>query len=644
MFKRLSYVCVIVINLVHSSWAIGGERPFVIEVVDRETKRGVPLVELRTVNEIRYFTDSNGLAAIDEPGLWGRKVYFNIKSHGYQFQADGFGYRGAVFELKPGGRERVEIERINIAERLYRVTGQGIYRDTILAGETAPIKEPLINGDVFGSDSVVNVVYRGKIRWFWGDTNRPSYPLGSFHVSGATSLSPRDGGLDPDRGIDLTYFVDSAGFAKKMAEMPGDGPTWIFGLTTIKDESGKERMFAHYMKVRNGLEMYRHGLAEYDDASDSFRDVALLETKNKVEPFYPGGQTLNLAEGGVEYVYHASPFPLTRVRARVEDLKDLARYESYTCLKPGSRIGAEEIERDSSGRAVFGWKANTPPLGMADESRLVKAGRLKADETLLALRDPETGETTIAHGGSVYWNEYRGRYIMILGRIYGEASLLGEIRFAEADRPLGPWVYSKKIITHDKYSFYNPKQHPYFDRNGGREIYLEGTYTRTFSGAEDPTPRYDYNQVMYKLNLADPRLDLPVAVYRIAGEGSQGERFSTLRGSVRRDGRGLDGRRIAAFFASERSGAGTIPVYAATASGEGLTLEKPTPRAEPVFFAIDPAAAKPPAATVPLKRFVSPDGERTVHAVDSASVPAGYHEEKTPFVRVWPNPIRVAIP
>jgi len=43
--------------------------PFRIEMVDDETGRGVPLVELRTVNQIRYVTDSNGIAAFDEPGL-----------------------------------------------------------------------------------------------------------------------------------------------------------------------------------------------------------------------------------------------------------------------------------------------------------------------------------------------------------------------------------------------------------------------------------------------------------------------------------------------------------------------------------------------------------------------------------------------
>jgi len=45
---------------------------FKIQVVDRQTGRGVPLIELRTTNNIRYFTDSNGIAAFYEPGLMDR--------------------------------------------------------------------------------------------------------------------------------------------------------------------------------------------------------------------------------------------------------------------------------------------------------------------------------------------------------------------------------------------------------------------------------------------------------------------------------------------------------------------------------------------------------------------------------------------
>jgi hypothetical protein len=74
-------------------------RPFVITVVDDQTGRGVPLVELKTVNELRYVTDSAGVVAIIEPGLTGQTVFFHIKSHGYEYPKDGFGYRGKALAV-----------------------------------------------------------------------------------------------------------------------------------------------------------------------------------------------------------------------------------------------------------------------------------------------------------------------------------------------------------------------------------------------------------------------------------------------------------------------------------------------------------------------------------------------------------------
>ena len=57
-----------------------------------------------------------------------QSVFFTITSHGYQFQKDGFGYPGVALQIKPGGSKTLKIKRLNIAERLYRSTGQGIYR------------------------------------------------------------------------------------------------------------------------------------------------------------------------------------------------------------------------------------------------------------------------------------------------------------------------------------------------------------------------------------------------------------------------------------------------------------------------------------------------------------------------------------
>src|SRR4051794_21536726 len=192
-------------------------RYFAIEVVDEQTGRGVPMVELQTTSSVRYYTDSAGLVAFDEPGLMGKKVFFGVASHGYEFARDGFGIRGIVLEPKPGGAAKLKIKRLNIAERLYRVTGQGVYRDTVLLGRKTPVREPLLNAEVTGQDGILNAAYKGKLYWFYGDTGRLAYALGNFAMAGATTGLPEK--IDPAVGIDLKYFAGPDGFAKRMAPM-----------------------------------------------------------------------------------------------------------------------------------------------------------------------------------------------------------------------------------------------------------------------------------------------------------------------------------------------------------------------------------------------------------------------------------------
>jgi hypothetical protein len=497
-------LAVVLLAWLHLGALAEAERPFAIVVVDDQTGRGVPLIELETVNRLRYVTDSNGVVAFDEPGLLGSKVFFHVRGHGYEFPQDGFGFRGRAIQTTPGGEITLRIKRMNIAERLYRITGQGIYRDSHLTGRQAPISQPVLNGLVLGSDSVVNAVFRGKLHWFWGDTLRVAYPLGNFHVPGAVSELPGHGGLDPAVGIDLSYLVDEQGFARPTCQMPGDGPTWIFGLTVLPDAAG-ERMFASYMKVRPPLAVYRRGIAEWNAADRRFQHVNDFEPD---VPLRPDGHPLRHAVAGVDYVYFASPYPLVRVRATVEDFTNLERYEAFTCLREGSSLDEPEIDRGADGAPRYAWRRGTPPVDQSAQDKLIKAGLLADDETWLRLRDGHGGKRVKAHGGSVYWNDYRKRWVMIAVESLG-TSALGEVWYAEADAPEGPWRRAVKIVTHDRYSFYNPKQHPMFDADGGRIIYFEGTYTHTFSGNNDATPRYDYNQIMYRLDLADPRLNPP---------------------------------------------------------------------------------------------------------------------------------------
>ncbi|MFQ5733809.1 MAG: hypothetical protein ACE5KM_17870 [Planctomycetaceae bacterium] len=408
---------------------------FKITVVDEATGRGVPLVELKTVNNIRYVTDSNGLVAFFEPGLMDKTVYFGVSSHGYEFPKDRFGYRGRRLKVTPGGSAVLKIKRINIAERLYRVTGAGIYRDSLLTGAKVPIRRPVLNARVFGQDSVVNTVYNGRIYWFWGDTNRPSYPLGNFHVPGATSRLPAQGGLDPDRGVDLNYFVDKTGFARPTAQMPGKGPTWIGGLVVLKDTGGRERLFAQYVKVAKGMRIYERGLLEFNDAKKRFDRVCKFDLK---APAAPGGHPFLHTVDGVAYVYFNKGFPLVRVRATPKSLADLSAYETYNPFKRGSRAGSLTLDRDESGRLRYSWKTDTPPITQKLQRKLIAAGKMQAREALLHLQDVETGKGVTAHGGSVYWNAYRKRWVMVVLESFG-TSLLGEIWFAEAETPVGPW-------------------------------------------------------------------------------------------------------------------------------------------------------------------------------------------------------------
>ena len=114
-------------------------RPFAIEVVDDRTGRGVPLVELQDRLQRPLLHRQRGTGRHRRPGPRRRTVYFHVSSPGYEFPADGFGQRGRKVDVTPGGSVRLTLHRLNIAERLYRVTGEGVYRDSVMLGRPAPI-------------------------------------------------------------------------------------------------------------------------------------------------------------------------------------------------------------------------------------------------------------------------------------------------------------------------------------------------------------------------------------------------------------------------------------------------------------------------------------------------------------------------
>ncbi|MEX0939517.1 MAG: hypothetical protein WDZ59_16760 [Pirellulales bacterium] len=613
--------------------------PFEIQLVDSETGRGVPLVELTTVDQRRFYTDSAGRVAFHEPGLMNQRVFFQVRSHGYTFPKDGFGIRGRALDVKPGGTAALQVERLNIAQRLYRVTGAGIYRDSVLLGHPTPLANPLLNAKVTGSDSVMTAVYRGKLYWFWGDTNRPAYPLGNFHVPGATSQLPSRGGLDPAEGVELSYFVGEDGFAKETCRMEGEGPTWITWLAAVTDDEGQEQLLAGYVKIRNPLQVYRRGVARFDDAEQSFRHVADFEDGSRG---HTQGHTFRYRSDGKDYIYFGWPFPLVRAPAHAEQLIDPGSYETFTCLQPGSDIRDVQLDRHEDGRLRYDWKRNTPPVGPKEQNDLVERGLAQPDELLLQLRDVETDKPIYGHAGSVYFNEFRNRWVMIVCEL-GGTSQLGEIWYAEADTPVGPWAYARKVVTHDQYSFYNPKQHPEFDQDGGRLIYFEGTYTHSFSGNPVQTPLYDYNQTMYRLDLTDPRMVLPVPVYRYTREQSPGH-YAT-RAMLPGDA----AEREIDFFALDQPGQGAQPVVMTADGPEAGRLrcvdaaQVEASSDDVAFYAMPPGAEAISPALVPLFEYLASDGQPPRYTTDDAWSQPGYERSPKPVCLVWRTGMRPSL-
>lgn len=471
-----------------------------IHVVDASTGQGIPLVELETVNHLRVVTDNAGRVAFYEPGLMERELYFSIRSHGYEAKKDGFGFAGARLILRPGQRSEIKLTRRNLAERLCRLTGEGLYRDSVLLGYKPPRASPLNPGLVAGQDSVQAVVYRGEVYWFWGDTNRMSYPLGLFRTAGARTPSSFDKGVEV--GIDFNYFVDKTGFARALMPLPErpQGVIWMDGVCTVRDKNGVEKLVGHYSRRKGLAAELEHGLTVFNDDKAIFEPLKQLPLEEKWR--FPHGHPIAVKEAGKHWLYFGKPCLNVRVPATFEDLVDSKRYETFTCAS--ASVGGKPIdpELDRDGRPAWRWLRDGVPVDSGAEHRWAKAGKIKPRDARFCPADAAAPAERIAlHSGTIRWNNHRQRWVLIAGQLGGKNSLLGEVWYAESREPTGPFNTAVKIVTHDRQTFYNVCHHAFLDAADGRHIHFEGTYTNDFSGNPVRTPRYNYNQVLYRLDL-----------------------------------------------------------------------------------------------------------------------------------------------
>lgn len=436
--------------------ACGGE-PFRVEIVEQGSGWPVPLVELRTTHGLRWVSDNAGVIAIDAPDVMGIPTWFSVRGHGYGLQPDGFGHQGVRLVPEAGGTTRLEVRRTIVARRIGRLTGGGLFAEADRAGVADDLCRD--TPGVFGCDSVQTATYRGSTFWVWGDTTEPRYPLGIFAATGAAGPTPTVAWREPPLRVIFDLFRDTDGRPRGICPMPGAGPTWVSGLATVPDATGRERLVASYVKIRNRLDAYEVGLCVWDDASDRFNQHAVIWTRGDdapQQPPFPDGHAARWHDTeGREWLLFGNPLPRLRCPATFEAWGDRRT-----------------------------WETLAPPTDLTT----VDGGRV------------------VLHSGAIGRHPGLGRWCAVFTERFGSTSAFGEVWYAESDAPLGPWSPAVKILSHDNQTFYNPALHLGDDGDGPPVLLFEGTYTATFADHAEPTPRYEYNQILYRLDLDDPAL------------------------------------------------------------------------------------------------------------------------------------------
>lgn len=471
----------ILLGAVSLARAVDADACFGIHVIDEASGRGVPMVTLETVNRIRFVTDSAGWVAFDEPGLLGRRVFFSIRSPGYAFSSASDGGNGVALDTKQGSTVEIKLMRLSVAERLYRVTGQGIYRDTIRLGREAPLPRPNINGEPVLHGALQVTSLEGGFLWIWHDV-AGHRGMDSFQEVAALSGAPGVGGLDPSLGIHLDYL---AGGPLVKTDEPGS--VRLEGLLTVEDREGRAHVLAHYSRFgRDGSRM-EHGMAEFNDREQVFEPVVQLGDEFSWQ--CPRGQAVRMEVGGREYIGFASPFCTTRVPADYEDVLNPAKYEAMAW---------------SADDAAVRWQTASGPISQADEARLVADGVLPAGKARFQVSGREKPGLLMLGSGTVRWNAFCKKWVMIAAEASGGAASAGRIWYGEAESPDGPWNAMKCVVEEPGMSLADPVHHGLFDQEEGRLVYFDCSVS-SLAGGGAAMPRYEQNRTMYRLNLADPR-------------------------------------------------------------------------------------------------------------------------------------------
>ena len=171
--------------------------------------------------------------------------------------------------------------RTNIAKRLGRLTGGGIFAESQKLGQSS-------NGASPGSWAATACRTPSTRATFlaWGDTTLARYPLGIFDMTSATSsIQP----LQPSsrRCASSSTTSETLRRPPRRRADAGQRPDLGKRLGQLARSKGAPRLVGTYVKIKPPMDAYEAGLCVWDDGSAAFKQHRVVWTKTDAAPKQP---------------------------------------------------------------------------------------------------------------------------------------------------------------------------------------------------------------------------------------------------------------------------------------------------------------------------------------------------------------------
>jgi hypothetical protein len=239
-----------------------------------------------------------------------------------------------------------------------------------------------------------------------------SYPLGHFWMAAAVSELPGRGGWSrmwaSTCGIWWTTRVSAAGGAAGRRERHDLGRRVCHAAGRHGTRTVAVSLCSHGVPLEDAR-------ARTWPCSMTTRRIRDLESAGHGRPAPVSGTSPRVPASGrrVEHLYFGEVFPpcASRPTGSTTWIPRPTRC-SHASIRPATHPTTNccWIPKD---RVHYHWQRGGSRSTQAVERRLIAAGRLPQEQARFLPVDTDTGQRVLMHRGSVRWNEYRQRWIMI---------------------------------------------------------------------------------------------------------------------------------------------------------------------------------------------------------------------------------------